>query len=405
MACVYTRWILRERPDMQVIPEIETGHADLTAWRRHIHRYPELAYEEVLTADFVAEKLESWGLSVHRGLARTGVVATLNRGLGRSIGLRADMDALPIQEANAFEHRSRHSGKMHACGHDGHTAMLLGAARYLAEHGRFSGTVQFIFQPAEEAAGGAKVMIDEGLFEQFPVDAVFGMHNWPGLEVGRFAMRSGPMMASMDCFDIAIVGRGAHGALPHQGVDPVSTAAQVVTALQTIVSRNVNPLDAAVVSVTKIHGGDAHNIIPHEVRLSGAIRCFDKELRQLLRRRLVEIVNGVCESLGASAAIDFINEYPAVMNWDEPTKLAAKVAAGLVGSAKVDAASAPVMGSEDFAYMLEQIPGCYVFIGNGAGEGACMIHNPGYDFNDAILPLGASYWARLAETFLAQRAG
>lgn len=385
---------------MPVIPEIETGHADLTAWRRHIHSFPELAYEEVLTADFVAEKLESWGLAVHRGLARTGVVATLTRGHGSSVALRADMDALPIQEANGFDYRSRNAGKMHACGHDGHTVMLLGAARHLAEHGRFSGTIQFIFQPAEEAAGGAKVMMDDGLFERFPVDAVFGMHNWPGLETGRFAMRIGPMMASMDCFDICIEGRGAHGALPHQGVDPVTVAAQVVTALQSIVSRNVNPLDAAVVSVTKIHGGDAHNIIPNEIRLGGAIRCFDKELRQLLRRRLVEIVNGVCAALGASAVVDFISEYPAVINWVEPTKLAVTVAVGLVGESNVDAASAPVMGSEDFAYMLEQVPGCYVFIGNGAGKGACMIHNPSYDFNDAILPLGSSYWVRLAEMFL-----
>ncbi len=226
---------------MQVIAEIQANQDELTAWRRHLHSYPELAYEEVETAQFVAEKLEAWGLRVHRGLAKTGVVGTLERGSGRRIGLRADMDALPILEANTFDHRSRHDGKMHACGHDGHTAMLLGAARYLAEHGRFEGTIQFIFQPAEEAAGGAKVMMDEGLFEQFPVDAVFGMHNWPGLDVGRFAMRTGPMMASMDCFDLTITGKGTHGALPHQGIDPVAVAAQVVSALQSIVSRNSNP--------------------------------------------------------------------------------------------------------------------------------------------------------------------
>lgn len=385
---------------MQVIAEIQAGHEELTAWRRHLHRYPELAYEEVETADFVAEKLEAWGLGVHRGLAQTGVVGTLERGSGPRIGLRADMDALPIQEANAFDHRSRHDGKMHACGHDGHTAMLLGAARYLAEHGRFDGTIQFIFQPAEEAAGGAKVMIDEGLFESFPVDAVFGMHNWPGLDVGRFAMRAGPMMASMDCFDLRIEGHGAHGALPHQGVDPVAAAAQVVSALQTIVSRNVDPLEAAVISVTKIHGGDAHNIIPSSVQLGGAIRCFDNELRAMLRRRVVEVAESVCAALGATAVVDFINGFPAVMNWPAQTELAASVAARIVGEQNVEANSLPVMGSEDFAYMLEQKPGCYVFIGNGAGEGACMIHNPGYDFNDEILPIGSSYWAALAETYL-----
>jgi amidohydrolase len=385
---------------MPAIPEIERRRDDLAAWRRHLHRHPELAYEEVGTAAFVAEKLADWGLEVHRGLARTGVVATLRRGRGGSIGLRADMDALPILETNSFDYRSSIPGKMHACGHDGHTAMLLGAARYLAEHGRFDGTIHFIFQPAEEAAGGAKVMIDDGLFERFPVDAVFGMHNWPGLEAGRFAMRSGPMMASLDCFDVTIEGRGAHGALPHQGVDPVIVAAQVVTALQTVVSRNVNPLDAAVVSVTKIHGGDAHNIIPGQVRLGGGIRCFDRTLRECVRRRVVEIVEGVCAALGATAAVEFISEYPAVLNWPEQTGLAARVAASLVGETNVDAASAPVMGSEDFAYMLERVPGAYVFIGNGAGDGGCGIHNPGYDFNDDILSLGASYWARLSEAFL-----
>jgi len=385
---------------MQVIAEIKTGRDELTAWRRHLHSYPELAYEEVKTAEFVAEKLEAWGLRVHRGLAGTGVVGTLEHGPGRRVGLRADMDALPIQEANTFDHRSRHDGKMHACGHDGHTAMLLGAARYLADHGRFDGTIQFIFQPAEEAAGGAKVMLDEGLFERFPVDAVFGMHNWPGLDVGHFAMRTGPMMASMDCFDLQIRGRGAHGALPHHGIDPVAVAAQVVSALQSIVSRNVDPLEAAVISVTKIHGGDAHNIIPDSVQLGGAIRCFDKDLRVTLRRRVVETAEGVCEALGARATVDFVNEFPAVVNWPEQTELAASVAARVAGAENVDAASPPVMGSEDFAFMLERLPGCYVFIGNGAGDGACMIHNPGYDFNDAILPLGSSYWARLAETFL-----
>jgi hippurate hydrolase len=385
---------------MQVIAEIEAGQGELTAWRRHLHRYPELAYEEVKTAQFVAEKLESWGLRVHRGLATTGVVGTLERGSGRRIGLRADMDALPIDEANTFDHRSQHDGKMHACGHDGHTTMLLGAARYLAEHGRFEGTIQFIFQPAEEAAGGAKVMIDEGLFELFPVEAVFGMHNWPGLDVGRFAMRTGPMMASMDCFDIEIRGRGAHGALPHHGVDPVAASAQVVSALQTVVSRNVDPQKVAVISVTRIRGGDAHNIIPDVVHLGGAIRCLDEGVRAMLRRRVVEVANGVCEALGASVVVDFVSGYPAVVNQPEQLDLAASVARSIAGEQNVDTDSLPVMVSEDFAFMLKEVPGCYVFIGNGRGEGVCMIHNPGYDFNDAILPIGSSYWARLAEAFL-----
>lgn len=385
---------------MQAIAEIQAVQDELTAWRRHLHSFPELAYEEFKTADFVAGKLEAWGLRVHRGLATTGVVGTLERGAGRRIGLRADMDALPIHEANTFEHRSRHDGKMHACGHDGHTAMLLGAARFLAERGEFEGTIQFIFQPAEEAAGGARVMMDEGLFERFPVDAVFGMHNWPGLDVGRFAMRTGPMMASMDCFDLRITGKGTHGALPHHGIDPVAVAAQVVSAIQNIVSRNVDPLDAAVISVTKIHGGDAHNIIPDSVELGGAIRCFDRALRATLRSRLIDTVEGVCAALGASVVVEFVNEFPAVMNWPEQTELAASVAAEVAGAEHVDAAALPVMGSEDFAFMLEQVPGCYIFIGNGAGDGACMIHNPGYDFNDAILPLGSSYWVRLAESFL-----
>lgn len=386
--------------DMPVIAEIESRHAELTTWRRDIHSHPELAYEEHRTADIVATKLESWGITVHRGLAQTGVVGTLERGHGRRIGLRADMDALPIHEANRFDHRSRLEGRMHACGHDGHTAMLLGAARQLASHGHFTGTIQFIFQPAEEAAGGAKVMMDEGLFERFPVDAVFGMHNWPGLDAGNFAVRTGPMMASMDCFDIRIEGRGAHGALPHQGVDPIAAAAQTISALQSIVSRNVNPLDAAVISVTRISGGETHNIIPRAVELGGAIRCFDKELRMRLRRRLGEVVGRVCEAFGATATIEFVNEFPAVVNWKEPTSVAATAAAKVVGDARVETHAPPIMGSEDFAFMLEQVPGCYILIGNGRGEGFCGIHNPAYDFNDAILPLGASYWARLAETFL-----
>lgn len=384
---------------MKIIPEIAANKDEMVAWRRDIHAHPELAYEEERTAGLVAERLEEWGLAVHRGLATTGVVGTLSTGNGPTVGLRADMDALPIQETNSFGHRSLHDGKMHACGHDGHTTMLLGAARYLAESQEFSGTIRFIFQPAEEAAGGAKVMMDDGLFELFPVDAVFGMHNWPGLAVGRFAMRPGPMMASLDCFDIVVEGLGAHGALPHQGVDPVHAAAQVITALQSIVSRNADPLQAAVISVTKIHGGDAHNIIPGQVLLGGGIRCFDPKMRELLKSRVVEIVEGICSGLGARGTVTFVSGYPAVINGLDAVGLAAGVAADIVGVRNVDAESDPVLGSEDFAFMLEENPGCYIFIGNGAGDGTCMIHNPGYDFNDDVATLGATYWVRLAQSF------
>jgi len=390
---------------MRVIPEIEAYKKDLITWRRDIHAHPELAYQEERTANLVAERLESWGIPVSRGLAKTGVVGTLARGYGPRVGLRADMDALAMEEANTFAHRSRHAGRMHACGHDGHTAMLLGAARYLAEHGDFSGTVQVIFQPAEEAAGGARVMLEDGLFERFPVDAVFGMHNWPGLPVGQFSMRTGPMMASLDCFDIRVVGKGTHGALPHHGVDPIMVSAQLVSALQTIVSRGVDPLQAAAISVTKIRGGDSHNIIPAAVELSGGIRCFDSELREFLRQRLVEVVDGVCASFGAAGEVAFVASFPAVVNAAEATELAARTAAELVGAENVTADAEPIMASEDFAYMLEAKPGCYSFIGHGAGDGACMVHNPNYDFNDEALTLGATYWVTLARNFLREQAG
>ena len=385
---------------MRILPEIQAFEPDLVAWRRDLHAHPELAYREHRTAGFVAERLRDWGIDVDQGLAETGVVGTLSRGDGPSVGLRADMDALPMEESNTFPHRSRHPGCMHACGHDGHTTMLLGAARYLAGHGEFSGTIRFIFQPAEEAAGGARRMLDDGLFQRFPVDAVFGMHNWPGLDAGRFAARPGPMMASLDTFDIRIQGRGAHGAAPQDGIDPVATAAQVVTALQTIVSRNVDPRQSAVISVTRIHGGDADNVIPSEVNLGGGIRSFDPAVRELLCRRVVEVVEGICNSLGATGAVEFTARYPAVINAAASTELAMGTAAGIVGSASVNAQADPVMVSEDFSCLLEASTGCFVLIGNGTGEGGCMIHNPGYDFNDDILTLGATYWARLAQDFL-----
>ena len=387
---------------MRLIPEIEAKRAELEAIRHDIHTHPELAFEERRTAKIVETLLSEWGIETDVGLATTGVVGTLSHGEGPVVGLRADMDALPIQEATGLPYRSRHDGKMHACGHDGHTTMLLAAAQYLAASRSFRGTVRFIFQPAEEAAGGAKVMMDEGLFEKFPVDAVFGMHNWPGLGVGKFAVRMGPMMASLDCFDIVIEGVGTHGALPHKGVDPILTAGHLITALQSIVSRSVDPLQAAVVSVTQIHGGDTYNVIPGTVRLAGGIRCFDPALRGELRTRVENVAARVAESFGAVAHVSFAMGYPAVMNEAANTSLAARVATDIVGSENVDANSVPSLGSEDFAYMLEEIPGCYLFIGNGDRKGGCVIHNPGYDFNDDILALGATYWARLAEAFLSQ---
>jgi amidohydrolase len=388
---------------LKLIPEIESYRDELVALRRDIHAHPELAYEERRTSALIAERLRAWGFTVDVGLAKTGVVASMSNGRGPTVGLRADMDALPMQEAGDLDHRSRFDGKMHACGHDGHVAMLLGAARYLAASRDFQGTVRCIFQPAEEAAGGAKVMLDEGLFDRWPVDAVFGMHNWPGLAVGRFALCPGPIMASLDCFDVRIEGRGTHGALPHHGIDPIAAAAAVIQALQTIVSRNVDPRRAAVISVTKIHAGDAYNVIPEHAVLGGGIRCFDPPLRTYLKTRVEEVVAGVTAALGARGRVSFTAGFPAVINDARSSELAARVARELVGEEGVDAAAEPVLGSEDFSYMLERKPGCFVFIGNGAGPTSCTIHNPGYDFNDEILPLGASFWVRLAQAFLQQR--
>lgn len=385
---------------MNLISEIEQDRAWLERIRHDIHAHPELAYEETRTAGIVAKLLAEWDIDVTTGLAETGVVGTLTNGQGPRIGLRADMDALPIHEANEFDHRSRHDGRMHACGHDGHTTMLLGAARHLARTRSFSGTVDFIFQPAEEAAGGARRMIAEGLFDRFAVDAVFGMHNWPGLEAGTFAMRAGAMMASLDCFEMIVEGTGTHGALPHKGADPVVAAAQIVTALQSIVSRNVDPLQVGVVSVTQIHGGDAWNVIPPAVTLAGGVRSFDPDVRRLLLERVEAVATSVAQALGVRARLSWKISFPPVMNHSEETAVAARAAASVVGAENVDTQSQPSLGSEDFACMLEEKPGCYVFIGNGVGEGGCVIHNPAYDFNDDILVPGASWWVRLTEQYL-----
>ncbi|MFQ5971960.1 MAG: M20 aminoacylase family protein [Alphaproteobacteria bacterium] len=390
---------------MTIIDRIADAHAEMTGWRRDIHAHPETAFEEHRTSALVAEKLESFGIEVHRGLAGTGVVGRLKAGSGnRAIGLRADMDALHIAERNDFGHKSRNDGKMHACGHDGHTTMLLGAARHLAETGNFDGTIYFIFQPAEENEGGARVMIEEGLFETFPVEAVYGMHNMPGVPVGRFAVRPGPMMAAFDVFEMRITGKASHAALPHQSIDPVVAAAQVVTALQTIASRTTDPAQSVVVTVTQFHGGDTWNVIPDEVVLRGTTRAFRDDVQDAIEPAIRRIAGGVCEAFGARMELHYERRYPATVNSPDETELAARVAAEVVGGANVDRDPAPLMGSEDFAFMLRERPGCYIWIGNGPGEGGCVLHNPRYDFNDEILPIGASYWVHLAETALARTA-
>ncbi len=388
---------------MAVIEHIRKLHAELVELRRDIHAHPETAFQEQRTSDIVARKLESFGIEVHRGLAKTGVVGRLRAGASaRAIGLRADMDALPIHELNTFAHRSRNEGRMHACGHDGHTAMLLGAARYLAETRNFDGNVHFIFQPAEEGEGGGRAMVEEGLFERFPVEAVFGMHNWPGMPVGRFGLRAGPMMASSDVFEITVRGRGGHAALPHDGVDPIVAASAIVQALQTVVSRNLNPVDAGVVSVTQFNGGETWNVIPDEVVLRGTTRAFRPATQDLLEARLREIAQGIARAHGAEASVSYERRYPPTVNSVREAELCARVLEAMAGRENVDREIEPVMGAEDFAFMLQAKPGCYIFIGNGPGEGGCMLHNAHYDFNDEILPIGASYWARLVEHTLAK---
>ncbi len=376
-------------------------HADMTLWRRDIHAHPELGFEEHRTADLVAGKLASFGIQVHRGLGKTGVVGTLKVGNStRTLGLRADMDALPIHEANTFEHRSQHPGVMHACGHDGHTTMLLGAARYLAETREFDGTVHFIFQPAEEGIGGAKAMVDEGLFEKFPCDSIFGMHNRPSLPVGRFAVKSGPMMAGGAFFDIKVTGKGAHGARPETGVDAALVAAHIAVALQSIVSRNLAPVDTAVLSVTKIHAGDAYNVIPQTAALGGTVRAFSREVMAMIEARMKRVAASTAEAFGASAEVDFRNLFSPTVNNPAEADYAARICTELVGADKVNRNPALVMASEDFSYMLERVPGCYINIGNGSVEGGCEVHNPAYDFNDAALPLGAAFFVRLVESKL-----
>jgi hippurate hydrolase len=391
---------------MPPLDSIAEYHAEMTAWRRDIHAHPELGFEEARTSDLVAGKLAEFGIEVTRGIGKTGLVGRLRVGNSpRAIGLRADMDCLPILEANGFAHRSTHDGRMHACGHDGHTTMLLGAAKYLAKTRNFDGTVHFIFQPAEEGQGGAAAMIADGLFERFPCDVVFGMHNRPGLAVGKFQIRPGAMMAGGAYFDIAITGVGAHGARPESGIDPVIVAAQIAMALQTIVSRNVRPLDTAVVSVTQIHGGHAYNVIPDKATLGGTVRCFSDATMSLIENNMRRIVESVAAGFGAKAELDFRVIFPVLMNGADETQFIADCAAELVGADNVNRNSNPTMASEDFSIMLRAAPGAYIQIGNGDGEGACEVHNPGYDFNDGALPFGSSLFARLVEKRLDRMTG
>lgn len=379
-------------------------HQQMQEWRRDLHAHPETAYEEFRTADKVKNLLQSFGLKVHTGLATTGVVATLKGNLPGEgvIGLRADMDALNLQELNSFAHCSRHEGKMHGCGHDGHTCMLLGAAAYLAENPDFAGSVVFIFQPAEEGEAGAKSMIEQGLFEQFPVDAVYGMHNWPGLEAGQFAVHKGAVMSAMDTFDIEIRGRGCHGGMPHLGIDPVTVAGQLINSLQNVVSRQLDPLKSGVLSITQMSGGDAYNVVPDSVTLSGTCRNFSVEVQDHLEENMQRQVEHICAAFGAEGQVRYNKVYPATVNDPEHAERCAQVAEQLVGSDKVQRDMAPSMGAEDFAFMLQQRPGAYIWIGNGSAEGGRGLHNPYYDFNDGILPLGASYWVQLVNTLLSQ---
>ncbi len=378
-------------------------HDQMTAWRQDIHAHPELGFQETRTADKVARQMEVAGIQVTRGVGRTGVVGTLKVGTSsRSIGLRADMDALPILEGNAFAHRSRNTGLMHACGHDGHTAMLLGAATHLALTKRFDGTVHFIFQPAEEGLGGARAMIDDGLFTRFPCDAIFGMHNRPKLEVGRFNVKSGPMMAGGAFFDLRVTGRGSHGARPEASVDAALVAAQIAVSLQSIVARNVAPLDSAVLSVTRILAGDAYNVIPQTAELGGTVRAFSREVMEAVERHIRRVAVGTASAFGATAELDFRLIFAPTINNPDEAEFAARICTDLVGADKVDRNPPLVMASEDFSFMLEQVPGCYVNIGNGVGESGCEVHNPAYDFNDRSLPLGAAFFVRAVETKLAR---
>jgi len=393
---------------MQLIESILADAAAIAAIRRDIHAHPELCFKEERTADVIARALTEWGIPVHRGLGTTGVVGIVKNGTSdRAVGLRADIDALPMTEHNTFAHASTYPGKMHACGHDGHTAMLLAAARHLARHRHFDGTVYLVFQPAEEGGGGAREMMKDGLFEKFPMEAIFGAHNWPGMQAGQFALKSGPVMASSNEFRIRIHGKGSHAALPHNGIDPVPVACQMVQAFQTIITRNRRPVDPGVISVTMIHAGEATNVVPDFCDLQGTVRTFTHELIDLIEQRMRTVAEHTCAAFGAQCEFEFRRNYPPTINHPAETAFARRVLGEVVGPENV-LEFEPTMGAEDFSFFLQAKPGCYFLIGNGDGShregghglGPCMLHNPSYDFNDDLIPLGATAWVRIAEQWL-----
>jgi amidohydrolase len=393
---------------MQLIESILADAAAIATLRRDIHAHPELCFEEQRTSDLIAKALTDWGIPVHRGLGTTGVVGIVQNGTSkRAVGLRADIDALPMTERNRFAHASQHPGKMHACGHDGHTAMLLAAAKHLSRQRNFDGTVYLVFQPAEEGGGGAREMIKDGIFGKFPMEAIFGAHNWPGMAVGQFAVKPGPCFASSNEFKITIRGKGAHGAMPHNGIDPVPVACAMVQAFQTIITRNKRPIDAGVISVTMIHAGEATNVIPDSCELQGTVRTFTLEVLDLIEKRMKEVAEHTCAAFGTACEFEFVRNYPPTINHVAETAFFQRVAADVVGPANVHDFE-PTMGAEDFSYFLLEKPGCYFLIGNGDGShrigghgmGPCMLHNPSYDFNDDLIPLGATMWVRLAEAWL-----
>jgi hippurate hydrolase len=394
---------------MRLIDSIVTEAASIAQLRRRIHAHPELCFKEVQTADLIAQALTDWGIPIHRGMGTTGVVGIIKSGTSdRAVGLRADIDALPMTEHNHFAHASQHPGKMHACGHDGHTAMLLAAAQHLSRHRDFDGTVYLVFQPAEEGGGGAREMIKDGLFERFSMEAIFGIHNWPGMDVGHFALRSGPVMASSNEFKVTVRGKGAHAAMPHLGVDPVVIACQIVQAFQAIVSRNKRPIDTGVISVTMIHAGEATNVIAESCEIQGTVRTFTTEVLDLFERRMKTVADSTCAAFEATCDFEFKRNYPPTINHDAETAFVRRVLTEVVGEAQVHDFE-PTMGAEDFSYFLQAKPGCYFVIGNGDGAhrdgghglGPCMLHNPSYDFNDDLIPLGATTWVQLAKTWLA----
>jgi amidohydrolase len=393
---------------MQLIESVLADAQQITAIRRDIHAHPELCFQEERTSEIIAKALTSWGIEVVRGLGKTGVVGLIKNGTSkRAVALRADMDALPMTEHNTFAHASKHQGRMHACGHDGHTAMLLAAAKHMARHRNFDGTVVLVFQPAEEGGGGAREMINDGLFDKYPVEAIFGAHNWPGMPVGQIGVRSGPIMASSNEFKITITGKGSHAALPHNGVDPVPIACQMVQAFQTIVTRNRNPLDAAVISVTMIHTGEATNVVPDSCEIQGTVRTMTTDMLDMIEKRMRIISEHTCAAFGAEVTFEFVRNYPPTVNHPAETAFAGKVIASVVGDANV-VEFPQTMGAEDFSFFLQKKPGCFFFIGNGDGThrvlghglGPCTLHNPNYDFNDDLIPLGATIWTRMAEEWL-----